>query len=52
MISIFTLNATTGRYIEEISSNEEIIAEPHLTLSNNEQTLTITNMLPRTRKNI
>ena len=51
ILFIYTFNITTGRYTGEISSAESIIAEPILTLSNNEKTISINDMIPRRAKN-
>ena len=50
--TIFTFNVTSSRYMGEITTDNEIIALPVLTLSNNNQTYTITDMLPGDKKNI
>lgn len=48
--TIFTFNVTSSRYMGEITTDNEIIALPVLTLSNNNQTYTITDMLPGDKK--
>ena len=44
--TIYTFNITSSRYMGEISTDNGNIALPVLTLSNNNQEYTITNMLP------
>lgn len=50
--TIFTFNVTSSRYIGKISSDDDIIARPILTLSNNQQSFSIDNMLPGDEKEI
>lgn len=44
--TIFALNATASRYIGTFTANDDIIAIPVLTLSNNEEEYQITDMIP------
>ena len=42
----YTFNVTTSRYMGQLSANDDIIAQPVLTLSNNKATYTIEDMFP------
>lgn len=44
--TIFTFNLSNSRYMGQISSDENALAIPIITLSNNTQTYSVTNMLP------
>ena len=44
--SRFTFNLSTSRYMGQITAEENILAIPILTLTNNTQGYTVTNMLP------
>jgi len=44
--TIFTFNLSNSRYMGEIKAQEQILAIPIITLSNNTQSYTIENMLP------
>lgn len=46
IITIFTFNLSSGRYSGEIVAEEDVIAIPIFTLSNNNKTYSISNMLP------
>lgn len=46
IITIFTFNLSSGRYIGEIVAEDDVIAIPIFTLSNNSKTYSISNMLP------
>lgn len=44
--TIFTFNLTTSRYMGQITANDDVIAVPIFTLSNNAEKYVITNMKP------
>ena len=50
IIFLYTFNITTSRYIGQIAADDNIIAVPILTLSNNTMAYTISNMLPGDEK--
>lgn len=46
IFTVFTFNGSNSRYVGKIMAEEEVLAVPVLTLSNNSQSYVETNMLP------
>lgn len=46
IFTVFTFNGSNSRYVGKIVADEEVLAVPVLTLSNNSQSYVATNMLP------